>query len=93
MYPNELQIKDTTERSTTVLYLNILLKFNTNGKLAAQFYDKGDDFNFFSIDFPYLCSNSPTSPASSVYISQLIRYARVCSTYDKFLIRRDLQTS
>jgi hypothetical protein len=32
------------------------------------------------------------SPAYGVYISQLIRYARACSTYDQFLVRGSLFT-
>jgi hypothetical protein len=37
--------------------------------------------------FPYTRSNIPLSPGYGVYISQLIRYARACSTYDQFLRR------
>jgi hypothetical protein len=33
----------------------------------------------------YICSNIPLSPEYGVYISQLIWYARTCSTYDQFL--------
>ena len=33
------------------------------------------------------------SPAYGVYISQLIRYARACSTYDQFLVRGCLLTN
>jgi hypothetical protein len=71
---------------------DILLKLDTNGKLTTQLYDKRDDFNFFIINFPFLCSNIPISPAYDVYISQLIRYARACLTYDQFLIRGSLLT-
>jgi hypothetical protein len=42
-------------------------------------------FNFSIVNFPYLCGNIPISPANGFYISQLIRYARACSTYDQFL--------
>ena len=34
--------------------------------------------NFSATNFPFLCSNIQTSPAYGVFISQLIRYARVC---------------
>ena len=34
-----------------------------------------------------MCSNIPASPAYGVYISQLIRYARVSSNYSNFLKR------
>jgi hypothetical protein len=76
IYPNELEITDITECPTSILYLDVLLKLDTNGKFTTQLYDKQDDFNFSLIDFPYLCINVPLSPADSVCISQLIRYAR-----------------
>jgi hypothetical protein len=44
------------------------------------------NFNFSIVNFPYLCSNIPASPAYRVYISQLNRYARACSTYYHFLV-------
>ena len=34
-----------------------------------------------------LSSNIPSSPAYGVFISQLIRYARACSSYDCFILR------
>ena len=34
-----------------------------------------------------MCSNIPASPAYSVYISQLIRFARASSNYSDFLKR------
>ena len=37
--------------------------------------------------FPFLSSNIPTSPACGVFISQLIRYARACSSYGCFILR------
>jgi hypothetical protein len=92
IYPNELEIKDTTQCSTSASYLDVLLKLDTNGKLSTQLYDKLDNFNFSIVNFPYLCSNIPASPAYGVYISQLIRYARACSTYHQFLVRCSLLT-
>ena len=70
-----------------------VLKLDTNGKITTQLYDKHDDFNFFIVNFPYLYSNIPASPAYGVYISQLIRYARACSTYDRILVLSSLLTN
>jgi hypothetical protein len=67
IYPNELEIKDTTECSTSASYLDILLKLDTNGKITTQLYDKRDDFNFSIVNFPNLCSNIPASPEYGVY--------------------------
>jgi hypothetical protein len=66
-YPNELEIKDTTECSTSASYLDVLLKLDTNGKITTHLYDKWVDFNFSIVNFPYLCSNIPASPAYGVY--------------------------
>jgi hypothetical protein len=84
IYPSELEIKDSTESSTSALYLDVLLNIDAGGKLTNQLYDKRDGFNFAIVNFPYTCSNIPLSPAYGVYISQLIRYARACATYDQF---------
>ena len=35
----------------------------------------------------FLSSNIPSSPAYGVFISQLIRYARACSSYECFILR------
>jgi hypothetical protein len=72
MYPGEFKMKDTTESSTSVSYLYIVLKIDTGGKLTTQLYGKRGDFNFVTVNFPYTCSNIPLSPAYGVYISQLI---------------------
>ena len=46
-----------------------------------------DDFNFHITNFPFLSSNIPSSPAYGVFISQLIRYSRACSSYECFILR------
>jgi hypothetical protein len=68
-YPNELEIKDTTESSTSASYLDVLLELDTNGKITTQLYDKRDGFNFSIVNSPYLCRNIPASPVYGVYIS------------------------
>ena len=47
--------------------------------LFTQDYDKRDDFNFEIVNFPFLDGDVPRSPSYGLYISQLIRFARVCS--------------
>ena len=56
----------------------------TNGIVSSKIYDKGDDFNFEIVNFPFLDGDVPRSPSYGVYISQLIRFARVCSNVDDF---------
>ena len=85
IYPDELEIKDTTESDRSALYLDILLNIDSNGRLTITLYDKRDDFDFAIVNFPFLCSNVPLSPG--VDVSQLIRYARACYAYEDFLKR------
>ena len=87
MYPAELEIKDTTESNTSASYLDLLLSIECDGQLQTSLYDKRDDFSFHITNFPFLSSNIPPSPAYGVFISQLIRYVRACSSYECFIIR------
>ena len=87
MYPAELEIKDTTESNTSASYLDLLLSIEGDGQLRPSLYDKRDDFYFHITKFPLLCSNILFSPAYDVFISQLIRYARACSSYECFILR------
>ena len=41
--------------------------------------------NFPIVNFPFLSSNIPSAPAYSIYVSQLIRYARKFSNYQDFM--------
>ena len=44
------------------------------------------NFNFNITTFRFLKSNIPSSQAYGVFISQLIRYARACSSYEFFIL-------
>ena len=93
IYPGELEIKDTTDFICSASYLDLNLNFDTQERLQVKLYDKRDDFNFPIVNFPFLCSNIPASPAYGVFVSQLIRYGRACSSYDDFVHRSRLLTS
>ena len=87
IYPSELEVKETTETNNSASYLDILLSYDTDGHMNTSLYDKRDDFNFSITNFPFLCSNIPSSPAYGVFISQLIRYARASTKYTDFTLR------
>ena len=79
----------TRQRATLLLHTWIYFcrSWGGGGQLHTSIYDKRDDFNFHITNFPFLSSNFPTSPAYGVFISQLIRYARACSSYGCFILR------
>ena len=83
MYPDDLGIKDTTESNTSASYLDLLLSMGRDGRLHIFL----DDFSFHITNFQFLRSNIPSSSAHGVFISQLIPYARVCYSYECFMLR------
>ena len=90
IYPSELEIKETTDSPTSASYLDLYLYIDKAGHLKSKLYDKRDDFDFPIVNFPFLSSNIPSSPAYGVYISQLIRECRACTMYSDFLNRAKL---
>ena len=83
MYPTELQLNKANSSDTEAPFLDLNLSI-TNGIVSSKIYDKRDDFNFEIVNFPFLDGDVPRSPSYGVYISQLIRFARVCSNVDDF---------
>ena len=79
IYPTELQLNKMNSSDTEAPFLGLELVHN-----KCTIYDKWDDFNFEIVNFPFLDGDVPRSPSYGVYISQLIRFARVCSNVDDF---------
>ena len=50
-----------------------------DGFVSCKIYDKRDDFDFEIVNFPFFDGDVPLAASCGVYISQLIRFARVSS--------------
>ena len=83
IYPAELKLNKANISDTEVPFLDLHLSIS-NGFVSLKTYDKRDDFDFDIVNFPFLDGDVPRSPSYRVYISQLIRFARVCSHVDDF---------
>ena len=83
IYPTELQLNNANSSHTEAPFLDLNLSI-TNGIVSSKIYDKRVDFNFEIVNFPFLDGDVSRSPSYGVYISQLIRFARVCSNVDEF---------
>ena len=64
----------------------------SDGFVKTKIFDKRDDFDFDIVNFPVLDGDAPRSTSCSVYISQLIRFARVSSHVDDFNSRNKVLT-
>ena len=66
---------------------------NSQVSFYRVIYDKRDDFDFDIVNFPFLDGDVPRRPSYGIYISQLIRFARVCSHVDDFNTRNKCLTA
>ena len=88
IYPSELELKNTTVAENEVCYLDTkIIQGDDNTPYRISVYDKRDDFSFRIVNFPHMDSNIPAKPAYGVYISQLVRYARICTSKLDFIDR------
>ena len=86
IYPRELEIKPESINSKEVSYLDLRIK-SENGSLDFSIYDKRDDFNFDIVNFPFMDSCIPKKSALGVFYSQLIRFARINTSYQAFKVK------
>ena len=59
----------------------------SNGFVSSKIHAKRDDLNFDIVNFPFLDGDVSRRPSYGVYISQLIRFARVVSHVEDFNAR------
>ena len=78
IYPAELQLNKANASNTEAAFLDLYLSIH-NDIVSTKIYDKRDDFDFYIVNFPFLDGDVPRCPSYCVYISQLIRFARVSS--------------
>ena len=65
----------------------------SDGFLSSKIYDKRDDFDFDTVNFPFLDRDIPCATSYGVYLSQLIRFARVSSHVADFKTRNQILTT
>ena len=92
IYPSELQLNKANASDTEAPFLDLHLSIS-NGFVSSKIYDKRDDFDFDIVNFPFLDGDVPRRPSYGVYISQLIRFARICSHVDDFNTRNKCLTA
>ena len=92
IYFSELQLNKANVSDTDASFLGLHL-FILDGFVKTEMFGKRDDFDFDFVNFQFLDGDVPRSTSYGVYISQLIRFARVFSHVDDFNIRNKLLTT
>ena len=92
IYPPELQLNKANFSDTEAPFLDLHLSIS-NGFVSSKIYDKRDDFDFDIVNFPFLDGDVPRRASYGVYISQLIKFARVCNHVTDFNARNKCLTA
>ena len=92
IYPPKLQLNEANSSETEAPFLDLRLSI-LDGFISCKIYDKRDDFDFEIVKFPCLDGDVPRRALYDVYISQLIRFARVSSHVSDFNTRNKLLTA
>ena len=99
IYPPELQLNKANTSDNEAPFLDLHLSIS-NGFVSSKIYDKRDDFDFdiyiyiiYIVNFPFFDGDVPRRPSYGVYISQLIRFVRLCSHVDDFYTRNKCLTA
>ena len=78
IYHSELQLNEANTSDTEAAFFDLHLSIS-NDIVSIKIYDKRDDFDFETVNFPFLAGDFPCSTSYGVYISQLIRLANASS--------------
>ena len=84
IYPPELRLNKANTTDTEAPFLDLHLSIS-NGFVSSKIYDKRDDFDFDIVNVSFL--DVPRRASYGVYISQLIRFARVSNHVADFNAR------
>ena len=83
IYPKELILNKANNSGDCCPFLDLHITLS-QGNLNTRVYDKRDDFSFPIVNFPFLDGDVPLAPSYGVYISQLVRFARICNKVSDF---------
>ena len=79
IYPRELQWNkaNTSDKEKSFLDLDIKV---IGSNIHKSVYDKRDDFGFPIFNFPWMSGDVPRLSSYGIYISQIVRFARCCTS-------------
>ena len=85
IYPPSLEMERSGEDNRNINYLDLNIKIEEDGPNIST-YNKTDDFNFNVVSLTFPQSNIPIEVGHNVFYSQILRYGKICSNVENFLI-------
>ena len=79
VYPAEPQLNKANTSDKEISFLDLNIKV-IGRDIHTSVYDKRDDFGSPIVNSPLLIGDVPRLPSYGIYISQLVRFARCCTS-------------
>jgi hypothetical protein len=83
IYPNEMIVNCTNVSPRKCNYLDLCISVY-RGKFRVTLYDKRKNYSFNVISYPFLDGNIPKNLSYGVFVSQLVRFAKINTTEEGF---------
>ena len=79
IYPAELQLNKPNASDTEAAFLDLNLSIHID-TVSTKIYDTRDDFDFDTVNFPFIDGDVPRRPSYGVYtwVHQLFRELMLC---------------
>lgn len=84
IYPIEMIVSKTNISTCKVSYLDLLISVY-RGKFRVKLFDKRTAYKFTVISYPFLDGNIPKMQTYGIFISQLVRFCKINSTFEGFV--------
>ena len=84
IYQSEMIVNKTNVSVQKTNFLDMTISIY-RGKFYIKLYDKRNDYDSDVISFPYLDGNIPKGQSYGIFIRQLIRYARINTSFSDFI--------
>ena len=82
IYPSKLNVEKANRLDDQANYLDLTFIIGNNNALYTKLYDKRDDFNFHTVNFPFLSSNIPSMVFTFRSLSDMQDAAHIMMTLD-----------
>ena len=86
IYPKDIPLEGNNSDGFRDVFLDLDIQV-TNDRFCIKVYHKIDEFNFEVVNYPFPDSNISDTIGYNTFLSQILRFGRICSKFQDFASR------
>ena len=86
IYPKDIPLEGNSSDGFRDVFLDLDIQV-TNDRFCIKVYHKINEFNFEVVNYPFLDSNISETIGYNTFLSQILRFGRICSKFQDFASR------